>query len=126
MGHEGIQAMPTAIQRCARFVGRPMNWLYDHFRYIPRHRPLILADELENRREFPLLEARTRGPRRLSRRLWHRLAGDRLFPTEAAWLRRRRPALLHSHFGYVAVADFLLHAHLEVPWIVGFCGADVY
>jgi colanic acid/amylovoran biosynthesis glycosyltransferase len=33
---------------------------------------------------------------------------------------------LHSHFGYVAVEDMALAEFLNVPWFVGFYGADVY
>ena len=116
----------TVLQRCDQFVGRTMNWLYDHLRSIPRHVPLVLSDRLVNRREFPLLEARSRDPDRLTRRVWHRLMGERIYPIEAMWLRRRRPEILHSHFGYVAMGDFALRAFLDVPWIVGFYGADVY
>ena len=48
-----------ALQRTDQFVGRTMNWLYDHLRVLPRYRPLVLCDTLANRREFPELEART-------------------------------------------------------------------
>jgi colanic acid/amylovoran/stewartan biosynthesis glycosyltransferase WcaL/AmsK/CpsK len=116
----------TVLQRCDQFVGRTTNWLYDHLRCIPRHVSLVLSDVLENRQEFPLLEARSRKKEHFSRRLWSRFMGDRPYPTEATWLRRCRPALLHSHFGYVALGDFGLRASLEVPWIVSFYGADVY
>jgi colanic acid/amylovoran biosynthesis glycosyltransferase len=34
--------------------------------------------------------------------------------------------VLHSHFGYVAVGDLQLQQTLEIPWVVGFYGADVY
>lgn len=116
----------TVLQRCDRFVGRTMNWLYDHVRSIPRHVPVVLADQLQNREEFPLLEARSCNPGHLSRRIWRRFMGARLFPADVLWLRRSRPTLLHSHFGYVAVNDFGLRAFLDVPWLVGFYGADVY
>jgi colanic acid/amylovoran biosynthesis glycosyltransferase len=39
---------------------------------------------------------------------------------------RRAPCLLHSHFGTVAVHDYRLQSHLDVPWIVSFYGADAY
>jgi colanic acid/amylovoran/stewartan biosynthesis glycosyltransferase WcaL/AmsK/CpsK len=115
------------LQRCDRFVGRTMNWLYDHLRCIPRHEPLVLCDHLENRSEFPMVKARSiDGNRRVSRRLWHRLRGDRVYPADARWMRQRQPILLHSHFGYVALGDFGLHRFLGVPWLVSFYGADVY
>jgi colanic acid/amylovoran biosynthesis glycosyltransferase len=103
-----------------------MNWLYDHLRCVPRYKPLVFCDQLENRREFPLIEARSRDPEHLSRRLWRRLTGDRRYPTDALWLRRSHPALLHSHFGYVAENDIGLRDILKVPWLVSFYGADVY
>ena len=116
----------VVIERCNQFVGRTMNWIYDHLRYIPHHAPLVLCDELENRDEFPLVEARSLKVNHFSRRLWRHLMGERVYPFDAAWLRRRRPALLHSHFGYVALNDFELRNFLEVPWLVSFYGADVY
>lgn len=118
--------MLTVLQRCDQFVGRTTNWLYDHLRCIPRHASMVLSDRLENRKEFPLLEARSRDSGRFSRRLWRRVMGDRLYPTEAMWFRQRGPVLLHSHFGYVALDDFGLRTTLDVPWVVSFYGADVY
>jgi colanic acid/amylovoran/stewartan biosynthesis glycosyltransferase WcaL/AmsK/CpsK len=117
---------PAVLNSCDQFVGRTMNWLYDHMRCVPRHRPIIFCDHLANRVEFPLLEARRRASWRLTHRVWRRLMGERLYPADRRWLRRSRPALLHSHFGYVAVNDFGLRASLDVPWLVGFYGADVY
>jgi colanic acid/amylovoran biosynthesis glycosyltransferase len=117
---------PAVLQRCDAFVGRTMNWIYDHLCHVPRHAPIVLCHQLQNRREFPRLEARSRHPERFSRRLWRRLSGNRIYPGDARWLRRFQPALLHSHFGYVAVGDHDLRAYLDVPWLVGFYGADAY
>jgi len=116
----------VVLQRCNQFVGRTMNWMYDHLRCIPRHAPLVLCDQLEHRDEFPLLEARSLKVGHLSRRIWRHFRGERLYPSDAMWLRQRRPALLHSHFGYVALGDFELRRFLDVPWLVSFYGADVY
>jgi colanic acid/amylovoran biosynthesis glycosyltransferase len=116
----------VVLQRCDRFVGRTTNWIYDHLRCIPHHAPLVLCDELEHRDEFPLVEARSLNVDHFSRRLWRHFMGERVYPFDGAWLRRRRPALLHSHFGYVALCDFELHRFLDVPWLVSFYGADVY
>jgi len=126
MKQRGAAPDVTVVQRCDRFVARTMNWLYDHLRCVPRHVSLVLSDRLANRNEFPLLEARSRDPERVSRRLWRRFMDDRVYPAEAMWLRLRRPAILHSHFGYVAMGDLGLRAFLGVPWIVSFYGADVY
>ncbi|HEY8174201.1 MAG TPA: glycosyltransferase [Gemmatimonadaceae bacterium] len=120
------QASRTVLHRTDTFVGRTTNWLYDHLRCIPRHEPVVLCDELANRDEFPLLRARGGNAERLSHRVWRRAMGSRPFPTDAQWLRRARPALLHSHFGHVAVGDFPLQKFLGVPWVVSFYGADVY
>lgn len=117
---------PKVLQRIDRFVGRTTNWLYDHLRHVPRHRPLVLCDALANRDEFPLLEARRRDSEEFTHRVWRRLLGDRPHPADALWLRKARPEALHSHFGYVAAGDFALRAFLDVPWLVGFYGADVY
>ena len=115
-----------ALQRTDQFVGRTMNWLYDHLRVLPRYTPLVLCDTLANRLEFPELEARTLDRDRLGRRIWRRLAGRRLYPPDRIWLRRVAPRVLHSHFGYVASQDLLLAQALGVPWIVSFYGADLY
>ena len=116
----------VALQRCDQFVGRTMNWLYDHLRHVPRYRPVVLTDNLANREEFPELEARLNPRMRLSRRLWRKLAGQRPYPADRRWLREQSPVLLHSHFGYVARGDLPLQHLLEVPWLIGFYGADVY
>ncbi len=117
---------PVALQRCDRFVGRTMNWMYDHLRALPRYRPLVIADQLENREEFPELDAWRWNRESLPRRVWRKALGPRLFPPDLHRLRRRNPALLHSHFGYVATGDHALRRSLEIPWVVGFYGADVY
>lgn len=116
----------VALQRTDRFVGRTMNWLYDHLRAVRRHRCAVLCDQLQNRGEFPELQARALKPNRLSRRIWRRIAGPRLFPTDSRWVRRLAPGIFHSHFGYVAAADVDLAKAVGVPWVVSFYGADVY
>jgi len=115
-----------ALHRCETFVGRTTNWLYDHLRFVPDYESMVLCDELAHREEFPLLEARRVQRDSLARRVWRRVAGARPFPSDARWLRRARPSVLHSHFGDVAVEDFALRAYLGVPWIVSFYGADAY
>lgn len=118
--------LPLALQRTSEFVGRTQNWLYDHLKWIPNYRLYILCDALENRQEFPLLEARLLRPRALDRRLWYRLFGPRLYPRDHRLLRLLGPVLLHSHFGYVARGDLHLADQLHLPWIVSFYGADLY
>jgi colanic acid/amylovoran biosynthesis glycosyltransferase len=119
-------ARPVALQRCDRFVARTMNWLYDHLRFVPGYTPFVLCDELLNRDEFPELEARCIYTEGFTHRVWRRLAGDRLYPSDWWRLRQLAPSVLHSHFGYVAVRDHVLCRTLDVPWIVSFYGADVY
>jgi len=116
----------TALQRCDQFVGRTTNWLYDHFRLVENYRLVVLADALENRVEFPLVEAFSVDRHDLAHRLWRRLNGGRPDPKMKRWLKELEPRILHSHFGYVAVNDFYLHEFLNVPWVVSFYGADVY
>lgn len=118
--------MKIALQRCDRFVARTMNWMYDHLLTVPRFRPLVLADELQNREEFPALDVMAWSREQLPQRVWRRLRGPSLYPPDRARLRRLRPSVLHSHFGYVAVGDHGLQEALEVPWIVGFYGADAF
>ena len=116
----------SVLQRCDQFVGRTINWLYDHLRCVPRHTPFVLSDTISNRQEFPLLEARSCNPNRFARRVWRRLTQDKPYPLDTRWIRRFRPGILHSHFGYVAVGDCRLHTSLSIPWLVSFYGADVY
>ncbi len=59
-------AAPVALQRIDRFVGRTMNWFYDHMRFVPRHRPVVICDALENRAEFPELDAIVLDPPKLA------------------------------------------------------------
>jgi colanic acid/amylovoran biosynthesis glycosyltransferase len=117
---------PVSLQRCDQFVGRTMNWLYDHLRFVPRYTPFVICDALLNREEFPELNAWRINPESLPRRVWRRLARNRVYPFDRRRLRLLAPRVLHSHFGYVALGDYTLHRMLEVPWFVGFYGADVY
>ncbi|MFN8666713.1 MAG: glycosyltransferase [Gemmatimonadaceae bacterium] len=107
-------------------MGRTMNWFYDHMRFVPRHRPVVLCDVLENRAEFPELDAILLDPARLGPRIWNRLNKTSLYPLDASRLRREHATVLHSHLGYVAVDDRRLVNSLELPWVVSFYGADVY
>jgi len=115
-----------AIQRCDRFVGRTMNWMYDHFRHLPRYRPVVLAGLLENRDEFPEVEARLWGGESLPRRVWRTASRGRVFPPDLLGLRKEGPAVLHSHFGWVATGDHELRRALDIPWVVGIYGADAW
>jgi colanic acid/amylovoran biosynthesis glycosyltransferase len=125
MKEAALDSRPVVLERCDTFVGRTMNWLYDHLRVVPRHSPVVLADRLQNRDEFPELVAMT--PRRsVGRWIWRRLVPGRMYPGHVRALRRYRPRLLHSHFGYVAAGDDQLQAALDIPWFVSFYGADVY
>jgi colanic acid/amylovoran biosynthesis glycosyltransferase len=100
--------------------------LYDHLRYVPRHKPVVLCDHLENREEFPLLEARHRDVDALARRVWRRLRGNGFWLGDSRWIRKADPLVLHSHFGFVGAEDFALQKLLGVPWLVSFYGADIY
>lgn len=117
---------PVALQRCVTFVGRTTNWLYDHLRMIPRYQPVVLCNNLENRDEFPQLEARKRHGDSLLERVWRKFPGDRVYPPFRWALQRLEPRVLHSHFGYVAEDDLPLQRSLACPWVVAFYGADVY
>jgi colanic acid/amylovoran biosynthesis glycosyltransferase len=117
---------PVSLQRCDQFVGRTMNWLYDHLRFVPRYTPFVICDTLLNREEFSELDAWRINHNGLPRRVWRRLAGDRVYLFDRQRLRLLAARVLHSHFGYVALGDFTLHRMLQVPWFVGFYGADVY
>lgn len=117
---------PVALQRIDRFVGRTMNWFYDHMRHVPRHRPVIICTDLENRDEFPELEAHLLTGRRLGVRIWNKLAPRSLYPLDSALLRSKRSVAFHSHLGYVATTDSRYVHSLELPWVVSFYGADVY
>ena len=103
-----------------------MNWLYDHLRFLPRYKPVVLCDTLLNRTEFPQLEVRHVNPRNLGRRAWYRVRGDLLYPPDRRYLSSLTPRLLHSHFGYVAVGDHRLRDSSDLPWVVSFYGADIY
>lgn len=124
--YTGVMHQPVALQHCDTFVGRTMNWLYDHLCAVPRYTPVVLCESLAHRDEFPELEAWEIPSRRLSWRMWARLRNGRLYPPYRARLRRLHAQVLHSHFGYVAEGDRVLRGDLECPWIIGFYGADVY
>lgn len=122
----GEAMTPVVLHRCDKFVGRTMNWMYDHLRWLPRYEPLVLADQLENRGEFPELEAWRWNAEKLPRRVWRKISGGRPYPVDIHRLRKQRPVALHSHFGWVATGDHSLQRAMALPWVVGFYGADVY
>jgi len=117
---------PVAFQRIDRFVGRTMNWFYDHMRVLPRHRPVIICSVLENRLEFPKFEAMRLTCDRLGARVWNKLSPRSLYPLEVRRLRALKPKAFHSHLGYVAIHDARNPYSLDIPWLVSFYGADVY
>jgi colanic acid/amylovoran biosynthesis glycosyltransferase len=117
---------PVALQRCGEFVGRTENWVFDHLIALPRYRPLVLAGSVQNQDEFPGIETWQWVEETLPRRAWRKLFGAGPYPPDTWRLKARRPAVLHSHFGYVATDDHGLRRALGVPWLVGFYGADVY
>lgn len=125
-GGRGVTGAPVALQRADCFVGRTTNWLYDHLRHLPVYRPVVVAGVLQNRTEFPLIEARLWPGQNLAARVWRRGTGRPYTPGELRWLARIAPRVLHSHFGYVAHGDHRFHQVLGVPWCVGFYGADVF
>ena len=118
--------LPVALQRTDRFVGRAMNWMYHHLRRVPRYRPVIMTNVLDNRDQYPELEAFAMPWRRLGSRVWKRVTGGEFYPADVRRARGYRPRVMHSHFGYVGVADLELHRRLGLPWTVAFYGADVY
>jgi len=122
----GASALPVALERIDRFVARTQNWFYDHMRFVERHRPVVVCGSLENRDEFPDLEAVQIDRERLDSRLWRKLGPARLYPPDARRLRRYRAVVFHSHLGYVAAGDLDFVDALELPWVVSFYGADVY
>jgi colanic acid/amylovoran biosynthesis glycosyltransferase len=117
---------PVVLERIDRFVARTQNWFYDHMRYVTRHHPVVVCGSLENRDEFPELDAVHLDPERLDRRLWRKLGPRRLYAPDARRLRRYEAVAFHSHLGYVAAADFDFVDALDLPWVVSFYGADVY
>ena len=118
--------LPAVLERIDRFVARTQNWFYDHLRFVTRHHPVVVCGSLENRDEFPELEAVHLDPERLDRRVWRKLGPRRLYPPDARLLRRYDAMAFHSHLGYVAAADFDFVDALDIPWLVSFYGADVY
>ncbi len=125
-GSNTRSAFPVVLQRIDRFVARTQNWFYDHMRFVPRHRPVVVCGSLENRDEFPDLEAIHIDRERFDRRVWRRFRPRRLYPPDARQLRRYQPIAFHSHLGYVAAGDMPFVEAMEVPWLVSFYGADVY
>ncbi len=126
LGASSPATLPVVLERIDRFVARTQNWFYDHMRFVPRHRPVVVCRSLENRDEFPDLEAIHLDPERLDRRVWRKLGPRRLYPPDARLLKRYDPIAFHSHLGYVAAGDLPIADAVDVPWLVSFYGADVY
>lgn len=87
---------------------------------------MVMCGRLENRKEFPELEAILLDPGRIGLRAWNKFVPGQLYPPDAWRLRQQRAVVLHSHFGYVALDDMRYAKTLDMPWLVSFYGADVY
>src|SRR5262245_58626671 len=79
---------PIAVQRCDRFVGRTLNWLYDHLRFVPRYQSFVICDSLENRGEFPEMTAIQYDRNSLARAIWRRISGTDAHPLAVRLLRQ--------------------------------------
>src|SRR5262245_23246111 len=123
--HSSRTGQTVALQRYNQFVARTTNWLYDQLRFIPRHHPIVLCDELLHREECPELQTRCVNWS-FTRRVWRRITENCLYPSECRQLKRLAPCVLHSHFCAAAMLDYVLHRSLDIPWVVSFYGADVY
>jgi len=117
----------VALHLVEVFVGRTMNWLYDHLCCVPRYKQVIVTEKLKNRTEFPEMEAIALDQSRILRRVWSRLAGrNNVYPWDLRRINGFRPVVLHSHFGNNAIAHLPVAERLDCPWFVSFYGADVY
>jgi len=117
----------VALHLVEVFVGRTTNWLYDHLRCVPRYKQVIVTNQLENRTEFPEMEAIELDQASILRRAWFRIAGrNSVYPWDLRRIKDFEPVVLHSHFGDGAIAHLPIAERLDCPWFVSFYGADVY
>src|SRR5947209_20530614 len=95
---------PVALNLIEVFVGRTMNWLYDHLCCVPRYKQVIVAHKLRNRAEFPEMEAIALEQSRILPRVWSRLLGrNSVYPWDLRRIKGFNPVVLHSHFGDKAI-----------------------
>jgi colanic acid/amylovoran biosynthesis glycosyltransferase len=103
-----------------------MTWAYNQVRYTPGVAATVLADELQGPEAFPwrpmlVLSPADRVVASAGRRLGRPQPPRSLLPA----LRRRAPAIVHSHFGYRGWQDLPLALHLGARHVVTFYGHDV-
>lgn len=87
---------------------------------------MVCAQHIENRDEFPELKSWSCHSKTIQQRVWRRLSGRSLYVGDVVRLALMKPNLLHSHFGYIGLANSNLHRMLRMPWIVSCCGADAF
>jgi colanic acid/amylovoran biosynthesis glycosyltransferase len=104
-----------------------MTWAYNQVRLTPAVEAIVLAGRTENLEAFPWRPVYV--PTSAADRL--RLAAtDRARRRAYPWswgdaMRRHRPHVLHSHFGYRGWRDVPLARRFDVPHVVTFYGHDV-
>lgn len=104
-----------------------MTWAYNQVRFTPRVEAVVLAERFDHPARFPW-EPLVGPAGGLEGRLIETAArrGQRLYPRAfGRALRRRRPAVLHSHFGYRGWKDLPLARRHGMRHVVTFYGHDV-
>lgn len=107
------------------------NWIWTQVAGHRRYRPLILTKRAENLDAFPVDEAGGEivtaysGPvARAIQKLARRFGTH--YPVHRHAIQRRRPVLLHSHFGRGGWEDLPLAQRFGLPHVVSVYGADIW
>ncbi|NRA96745.1 MAG: glycosyltransferase [Planctomycetes bacterium] len=107
------------------------NWIWTQIAGHNRYRPLVLTKRAENLDAFPLdgvggeIVAAYSGPVARAIRKMTRRFGDH-YAVHRRAVERRRPVLLHSHFGRGGWEDLQLARRSGLPHVVSVYGADIW
>jgi colanic acid/amylovoran biosynthesis glycosyltransferase len=125
---------PVVASFCATFLKPEMLHIYRQITSLERVRPIVLAQKLENARQFPFDRVYTVGKpaTHFLRRFWFRQLLDEPWQISRMELDALRQILtksdaqlLHIYFGHIAVHLLPLIRTWSKPSIVSFHGADV-
>jgi len=110
------------------YLFRTGSWIYSQISHLKRFHPLVITSKKSNLDIFPVPEIYALSDltalNRFVQEQYVKLTGS-CYPFFSRVLRKKRAALLHSHFGNRGYFDLPLKRKLNLPQVTTFYGHDV-